>query len=750
MKFAKRLAEEAVPAWRAFYVDYKRLKKALKLGVASADDGDGVALSSSPGGEAAGGPGAVSVVESSARFLALLQSEVDKVNGLVASQRAAWRVELARVDAARARATAAAEGGDMRAAASLRAGAAAAEGDIWHAQSRLRSFAELNYTACYKALKKHDKVTGRSAMDAFMAHVEMQPFFSLLSAVSEAGASSHASSRPSSARGFGDAAEARLSLEAGVRAAATAASPSGALRQPHRSSLFLPGVGSVAAAEDALASTRRGVAGDEGALPSPSASAGGGWAAAPPLALTPARVSASSSAGSLSAVGAVAAAGSSRGALGAAAAAGSRSASDADRELEASERFGGRLESGASPDGVSASSGEEDADNLAVSTVLAAGLASMLEKHLARAAGGPSAGAAAARRASPLAPVARTTAAGSDSGGPLPAEQEGSTDAAGSADAVGAAPMQGGASRDGDGDGAAAHGDGDVRDDTVLRATLTVGEEVEDGVAILSRVHSALLSRESERGTRRGLHASLFAQPQQAQAQAQPEQEAFATAASLPFLRVSTLSYIPEGQAAAAGAALPPAGARAEAPSGSCAGDGAAGGAGGAAPAPSRTPPRALSTGASAADEQRAAALLLLSPVSSASRPPAGASWEEHAPEVAATMAAQFERSLRLSYEHASAALQLVSPELAAQTGERNKRLARFTMALLRARDKARALLAARAPLRALHDAILASKLELYRYMIKVRGGARGAGRGLRRACGAGARSVRTSRPPNA
>jgi hypothetical protein len=52
----------------------------------------------------------------------------------------------------------------------------AREGDLWQRLSALREFAEINYTAFYKAIKKHDKVLKKALMERVLAAIEQQPF----------------------------------------------------------------------------------------------------------------------------------------------------------------------------------------------------------------------------------------------------------------------------------------------------------------------------------------------------------------------------------------------------------------------------------------------------------------------------------------------------------------------------------------------------------------------------------------------
>lgn len=110
----------------------------------------------------------------------------------------------------------------------------------------------------------------------------------------------------------------------------------------------------------------------------------------------------------------------------------------------------------------------------------------------------------------------------------------------------------------------------------------------------------------------------------------------------------------------------------------------------------------------------------MLSPTAAAAALPQHLSWDTFDPAMAAAMARQFERCLRKGHTATSAALKVVSPELVNARSERLKRLARFTVALLRSQRKISQLVAAGVTLRQLHDSVLAAKLELFRYMTKV------------------------------
>lgn len=54
------------------------------------------------------------------------------------------------------------------------------ESSVWQLAAKLRDFVELNYTAIYKIMKKHDKVTGIALMNKLLDEVEKMPFMRIL------------------------------------------------------------------------------------------------------------------------------------------------------------------------------------------------------------------------------------------------------------------------------------------------------------------------------------------------------------------------------------------------------------------------------------------------------------------------------------------------------------------------------------------------------------------------------------------
>ena len=146
MKFGKQLEAAIIPKWRGAYIDYKRLKKVLKQTAPLARDD----------------------LTITTRFLSALQQELDHVNALVAEEEAHAMGEAAELAAAR-RSVPVSRMEDRR---QLQVRTRA----LYANMEALNSFVEINYTACYKIAKKHDKVTRRALMGSILRAVEAQPF----------------------------------------------------------------------------------------------------------------------------------------------------------------------------------------------------------------------------------------------------------------------------------------------------------------------------------------------------------------------------------------------------------------------------------------------------------------------------------------------------------------------------------------------------------------------------------------------
>ena len=139
MKFGKELEQQIISRWRHVYIDYKRLKKLLK---ARPVDTQG--------------------------FLIELQKEIDKVNTFVLEQKAHIAAENQAITRARGRVAA----NDQNARSTLLARARA----IWQLSEEMTQIVETCYTAVYKAIKKHDKVTKQQLQTAVLALTDQQPF----------------------------------------------------------------------------------------------------------------------------------------------------------------------------------------------------------------------------------------------------------------------------------------------------------------------------------------------------------------------------------------------------------------------------------------------------------------------------------------------------------------------------------------------------------------------------------------------
>lgn len=863
MKFAKQLQSQAVPEWREHYINYKGLKKLLKaVERLRKEHGDSAVPQDM-------------VLETSRAFLAQLQVEVAKVNRMVTEKKDGFTRDKAAIDEMRARAAGTT---DAKGASDLRKAASAGERELWRAESQLREFAELNYTAAYKSMKKHDKVTKLKHMDTVLALVEQQPFFSLIDQVRLGGGvdgSGDHTPLPLIARRDkpGLRGSSVSSLDELI-AHATVAAAAGATDVPH-----------AAAGAPPLRRSHSDVSGHSGdgsifgsmrarALPT-SQSVGGGTAGSQADGLRGLARTLSMHAAAVHA--------------GTAAPAHSRGEAsfenDSENEMHAVSSpvhtgvEGGDDDGYGDGEGLDTDLTEAHEEGEAVDTVVAAGIASLLNHHLGiHAPQTPAMTGAAGRRpgaggaplgafalgpaaalppldlsedyapvslSSPSAPMS-TTAAASATPAAHPATSAGARTAAvgplaspGADDQHSFAPSVG-----------------------AMTAAMTAAEEEAANVAdnsdtaILSRLQHALSAREGERkrgaAGKRSLRSDAFAQlPSQQSHQSQHQQLELPHSGASSFSLSSAFQPADAGSHGAPGRAGPthhhsllptiteshaePAhdgdGASSVGGGGGSSAHGsadpgfdagsprhvgaqrslgalsAASGASGltalegrhsragssfepslvvtaataaasvsgahhdpvtpsrrrvssdahasaaahtavASPLSPRTqqasasssgkparsggvrlrpdaPPLALVPDARGDASARSAAssssaLLLLSPTAAGSLLSPALSWDAFNADVASTMARQFDRTLREAHEFTSSALKVVSPELIHARSERLKRLAKFTLALLRAQRKVGRLVEGRASLRQLHDAILAAKLELFRYGLKV------------------------------
>ena len=150
MKFAKQLQAEANPRFAGHYINYKLLKKLLNV---------------LPG---------QSIGSVSRHFLSALQRDVVGVNAFVLEHQEALRTERVAIDA-------------LRDSGADEAVLLARERAVWHRAEELHDFAALNYTAVYKALKKHDKVLGLAQLGPGMALLDKQPFVDVAGLLHAAG-----------------------------------------------------------------------------------------------------------------------------------------------------------------------------------------------------------------------------------------------------------------------------------------------------------------------------------------------------------------------------------------------------------------------------------------------------------------------------------------------------------------------------------------------------------------------------------
>ena len=838
MKFAKQLESQAMPHWRQYYVNYKGLKKVLKqiekLRKENADAEVPHEL----------------VLETSARFLAELQNEIAKVNGLASERQAALAQQRASIEDLRRHA---ASCSDQKEAAELRKSAVAAERELWRGTSQLREFVELNYTAAYKAVKKHDKITRLHHMESVMAAIDAEPFLAIL----EQPASS------ASAGGLGNTSR----NSQGISLSRSDHTPPPHHLQPVGSEASLHGLGSELVVRDGAVS--RGSEGSQAILAATAAGApllraasdASQTEAASPPRLRGAYVHSSSSIASAapaSPSSAIARQSSNSvaspspsshqagGLTRAPSLAGIPTSLGAPAILRIrAEGRGGSTGSFVSDSSIGSVGGGRNTRDLAgndddtpVDTMVAAGIASLLQAHLGMAPQTP--------QLTSRPGTAASNATGSDRGDLTAGTSAAVDDVMPGLDLDAPAASSNEAVRDSSNAGSNSNSLIGTSGDQHLQ------EEANSDTAILSRLQSALSQRESEKRlkSKRSLagafgavvaaqhladsHALSAATSQQQQTPsstlplfsasgrlptiAETEDATAQTAAAAggsvgatpmsrggdesadvsPIASAST-AYGPasaqtsvgsesaglrtltdgdkasiSGVTSAAVLMTPPRDASSEVSGGTgitpagaipvvtpSKSRPASAGSAAAAPSGSRTPAstaaaaqprqrdRATSSFALAQQQQPSAAVVplavaasaaaaiglgttssatasggggagLLSPIASSSGLPAHLSWDSFDEELAGTMARQFDKCLRDGHEYTSAALKMVSPELINARNERLKRLARFTWAVIRAQKKIRRLVALRASLRQLHDAILAAKLELYRYMLKV------------------------------
>lgn len=204
MKFAKYLEENRIEEWKSYYVDYKTLKKILggikrkaqlpprqssRLSINSgrqpstaAELGPALAQSmtqlrpptSTPisFNSEASPPADQNVLDASARFMHALQGMLLRLNEFVL--RTQQDIDVEQFEIGRLRASVPVRDAGGRRALVER------ERNAWRLSTDLRDFVELNYTAFYKAAKKHDKVTGLACLPDVMASVDAQPAFRML------------------------------------------------------------------------------------------------------------------------------------------------------------------------------------------------------------------------------------------------------------------------------------------------------------------------------------------------------------------------------------------------------------------------------------------------------------------------------------------------------------------------------------------------------------------------------------------
>ena len=198
MRFQEELARRSIARFAGHYLDYARLKALCLDGAERAraqreesrpppppGTGDGEPPSA-PSAAAASSLGALqgrqalTRVEASAvasAFMALLSAELHRVDRFAASVHGALVRERGAYIAARNVGLA-----DARELV-------LAERRLWHAVAELRDFAEVNYTATYKIVKKIDKELGTHQLDTVIWMVERLPFMRLLGPAAASGSS---------------------------------------------------------------------------------------------------------------------------------------------------------------------------------------------------------------------------------------------------------------------------------------------------------------------------------------------------------------------------------------------------------------------------------------------------------------------------------------------------------------------------------------------------------------------------------
>ncbi|KAF0892759.1 hypothetical protein E2562_017722 [Oryza meyeriana var. granulata] len=160
MKFGKRLkrqVEESLPEWRDKFLEYKRLKKLVRI-VSSSSSGDG------------GGRG-------EAAFVRLLDGEVDRINAFFLEQEEEFVIRQRELQETVEKA---AGGGGGRRPAPDAAEMRRVRKEIVDLHGEmvlLLNYSAVNYTGLAKILKKYDKRTGRLLRLPFIDKVLRQPFF---------------------------------------------------------------------------------------------------------------------------------------------------------------------------------------------------------------------------------------------------------------------------------------------------------------------------------------------------------------------------------------------------------------------------------------------------------------------------------------------------------------------------------------------------------------------------------------------
>uniref|UniRef100_A0A0D9XJA7 SPX domain-containing protein n=1 Tax=Leersia perrieri TaxID=77586 RepID=A0A0D9XJA7_9ORYZ len=161
MKFGKRLkkqVEESLPEWRDKFLEYKRLKKLVRLisSFSGAGDGDGR-------GEAA--------------FVRLLDGEIDRINAFFLEQEEEFVIRQRELQETVEK-MAGGGGGRRQAVDAAEMRRVRKEiVDLHGEMVLLLNYSAVNYTGLGKILKKYDKRTGRLLRLPFIDKVLRQPFF---------------------------------------------------------------------------------------------------------------------------------------------------------------------------------------------------------------------------------------------------------------------------------------------------------------------------------------------------------------------------------------------------------------------------------------------------------------------------------------------------------------------------------------------------------------------------------------------